>query len=119
MSRIPCPVPDCPQPESIPEATWTVAVQVPISLPVEVRHDLFSAVAAAVTGWEPGDRDGWDADVSGYPTTTFDRCPSCDHLASMHQPDGCWHTVTHGTENQNKVCPCSTPRTTFNQPQEV
>lgn len=48
--------------------TWTVAVQVPIGLSVEMRHALFSAVAAAVSGWEPDDRDGWDADVSGYPT---------------------------------------------------
>lgn len=51
-----------------PDGTWTIAVQVPIGLPVEMRHALFSAVAAAVSGWEPDDRDGWDADVSGYPT---------------------------------------------------
>ncbi|TYK45184.1 hypothetical protein [Actinomadura decatromicini] len=48
--------------------TWTVAVEVPLSLPADMRHDLFSMIAAAVSRWEPDDRDGWDADVSGYPT---------------------------------------------------
>lgn len=48
--------------------TWTVAVEVPISLPVEMRHDLFAAITRAVSEWEPDDRDGWDVDVSGYPT---------------------------------------------------
>lgn len=49
--------------------TWTVTVEVPLCLPVEMRHDLATAIATAVSAWEPDDRDGWDADVYGQPTT--------------------------------------------------
>ena len=46
---------------------WQITIRVPMHLPVEQRHELFSAVAEAVHGWEPDDRDGWDADVYGRP----------------------------------------------------
>lgn len=39
------------------------------------------------------------------------RCPSCDHTVAMHQPDGCWHTVTTGTINTSLGCPCTMPTT--------
>ncbi len=35
------------------------------------------------------------------------RCPSCEHQARYHQPEGCWYTVTAGTIDQNSVCPCA------------
>lgn len=47
---------------------WEITVRVPMRLPVEMRHDLFEAVAQAVARWEPVQRDGWDADVFGLPT---------------------------------------------------
>jgi hypothetical protein len=43
------------------------------------------------------------------PETPERRCPSCDHLTSIHQPDGCWYTVTTGAKESNLVCPCSVP----------
>jgi hypothetical protein len=46
---------------------WQVTVRVPLSLSVEMRNELFGAVVDAVAAWEPPDRDGWDADVSGAP----------------------------------------------------
>jgi hypothetical protein len=46
---------------------WEIRVLVPMRLPVEMRQDLFEAVAQAVSRWEPVNRDGWDADVSGCP----------------------------------------------------
>jgi hypothetical protein len=49
------------------EPLWQISVRVPLSLPVEMRHELFAAVTAAVHDWEPDDRDGWDVDVSGAP----------------------------------------------------
>jgi hypothetical protein len=51
-----------------PDDTWTVAVEIPISLPSELRDSLFTAIADAAHDWEPGDRDGWDVQVSGHPT---------------------------------------------------
>lgn len=49
------------------EPQWQITIRVPMRLAVEERHDLFEAVVAAVSDWEPDDRDGWDADVSGHP----------------------------------------------------
>ena len=57
-----------PEADGLPVDTWTVSVEVPLRLPVEMRHALFDAVANAVGDWEPDDRDGWDAEVSGNPT---------------------------------------------------
>jgi hypothetical protein len=37
------------------------------------------------------------------------RCPSCDHLPAMHQPDGCWYTITTGTPGESLNCPCTVP----------
>lgn len=37
------------------------------------------------------------------------RCPSCDHLTSIHQPEGCWYTVTTGRPDTDLVCACSVP----------
>jgi hypothetical protein len=37
------------------------------------------------------------------------RCPSCDHDVTMHQPDGCWYTVTVGTPGDKLNCPCTLP----------
>jgi hypothetical protein len=51
--------------EDVPQ--WQISVRVPLSLPVEMRHALFAAVAKAVHDWEPDDRAGWDADVNGAP----------------------------------------------------
>ncbi|MCP9947218.1 hypothetical protein [Actinomadura madurae] len=61
---------DAEQPTAAPhpDDTWTVAVEVPLSLPVDLRHDLFTAVASAVRDWEPDNREGWDAEVYGTPT---------------------------------------------------
>lgn len=42
---------------------------------------------------------------------TPDRCASCDHTWDMHQPEGCWYTVTHGRLDADLVCPCSEGRT--------
>lgn len=58
---------------------WQVAVRVPLSLPVEIRHQLFAVVSDAVAAWEPDDRDGWDADVSGAPLSDAvpGECTAC------------------------------------------
>lgn len=45
----------------------------------------------------------------GIPTLTG-RCPSCEHLCSYHQPEGCWFTVTVGTPHKDTVCPCAVSR---------
>lgn len=37
------------------------------------------------------------------------RCPSCDHLPTGHQEDGCWYAVTTGTPGRDLVCPCTLP----------
>lgn len=37
------------------------------------------------------------------------RCPSCDHRVDLHQPDGCWYTVTTGAADRDLVCPCVVP----------
>lgn len=37
------------------------------------------------------------------------RCPSCDHEIAMHQPDGCWYTVSTGLPGLNLCCVCSVP----------
>lgn len=42
-------------------------------------------------------------------SAAVERCPSCDHLVSDHQPEGCWYTVSAGTVGRNLVCPCSLP----------
>lgn len=47
------------------EPHWQVVVRVPMRLPLEQHDELFAAVADAVAQWEPDERDGWDADVSG------------------------------------------------------
>lgn len=47
------------------EAMWQIQITVPMR--VDGRDLLFDAVVSAVAGWEPEDRDGWDADVSGAP----------------------------------------------------
>lgn len=39
------------------------------------------------------------------------RCPSCDHLAEHHQPEGCWYAVTTGAIDLDLVCPCTVPGT--------
>lgn len=53
------------EPGMAEEPQWQVTVRVPMRLTPE-RHDgLFTAVADAVAQWEPDERDGWDADVSG------------------------------------------------------
>jgi hypothetical protein len=39
------------------------------------------------------------------------RCPSCDHLAEHHQPEGCWYAVTTGAIDLDLVCPCTVPDT--------
>lgn len=44
------------------------------------------------------------------------RCASCDHLASFHQPEGCWYSVTVGTLDQNLVCPCAANPATTAEP---
>lgn len=53
--------------EELEDPQWEITVLVPMRLPVEMRQDLFEAVAQAVARWEPVNRDGWDADVSGCP----------------------------------------------------
>lgn len=49
------------------EHLWQITVRVPMRMPTEMRDELFVVVADAVAAWEPADRDGWDADVSGAP----------------------------------------------------
>lgn len=61
------------------EPAWEVVVSVPLSLDVEQRQALFEAIVATVAEWEPDDRDGWDADVSGRPT------PPTDLADRMHE----------------------------------
>lgn len=55
------------------EPQWELRVLVPMRRPVEERLALFDAVAHAVAEWEPDERDGWDADVTG--------CPERDRLS--------------------------------------
>ena len=50
---------------------------------------------------------------------TAARCPSCDHRVDMHQPDGCWFTVTHGMAGRDLVCPCVVTRAALDQPEET
>lgn len=71
-----CPdVPDAPAPGDLPgsptagsDDIWTVAVEIPASLPDAAKDSLFTAVADAAHDWEPKVRDGWDISVTGYPT---------------------------------------------------
>jgi hypothetical protein len=46
---------------------WQITVRVPLRIPTEMRDELFNIIADTVASWEPVDRDGWDADVSGAP----------------------------------------------------
>lgn len=48
------------------EKTYRITVDIPADLPDELREALVEAVADAVHDWEPKDREGWDADVSGF-----------------------------------------------------
>lgn len=41
------------------------------------------------------------------------RCPSCDHLVSQHQPEGCWYAVSMGALDRDVVCPCAVPLATL------
>lgn len=61
---------------------WEITVSVPHRLPVEMRQDLFEAVAQAVARWEPVQRDGWDADVFG--------CPARDRLSYRESQELLW-----------------------------
>jgi hypothetical protein len=38
-----------------------------------------------------------------------ERCPSCDHLAGHHQPEGCWYAITTSEPGRDLVCPCIVP----------
>ncbi len=54
------------QDSSVPpqqEDDWRITIDVPMSLPDSERERLFTAVADVVHGWEPVDREGWDAFV--------------------------------------------------------
>ena len=62
---------DLDVPAADPEAPrerdrWHVLVTVPLDLPDDMHNRLFTAIADVVHDWEPDDRDGWDAFVSGY-----------------------------------------------------
>lgn len=46
---------------------WRIEITVPLGLTDELRDRLFTAVADVVHEWEPADREGWDAFVSGHP----------------------------------------------------
>ena len=39
-----------------------------------------------------------------------DTCPVCLHPAEMHQPDGCWFTMTIARPNSLSGCPCGVRR---------
>lgn len=49
------------------EPTWRVLVEIPQRVVDEHGDGLFTAVADAVTDWEPDDRDSWDAQVVAGP----------------------------------------------------
>lgn len=38
------------------------------------------------------------------------RCPSCEHSAKYHQPDGCWFTVVVGRSGSVVNCACAVAR---------
>lgn len=42
------------------------------------------------------------ADIDEQP-----RCPRCEHLVNQHHEDGCWFTVSNGTEGEALNCPCT------------
>lgn len=46
------------------------------------------------------------------------RCPSCDHLTSHHQPEGCRYTfaVAAGATTLDLVCACTVPLTALDTP---
>jgi hypothetical protein len=56
------------------------------------------------TCYGSGENDGRDCTSCSIRPN---RCTSCDHLASFHQPDGCWHSVTVGTLDRDLGCPCT------------
>ncbi len=62
---------------------WQVRVSIPVRVPAEQRDRLFTAIADAVTAWEPADRDGWDALVEAGPVGLTQvgayavACPEC------------------------------------------
>jgi hypothetical protein len=48
--------------EQLPE-DWRITIDVPLALSDAEREKLLTAIADVVHGWEPEDRDGWDAFV--------------------------------------------------------
>ncbi|MGW2497315.1 hypothetical protein ACWCV2_22800 [Streptomyces pseudogriseolus] len=47
------------------------------------------------------------------PSTTAERCPSCEHGPEYHtDPAGCWFTVAKGKPDRDAVCGCAVVRVT-------
>jgi hypothetical protein len=85
--------------------TWTVAVEIPMGLPDEMRRSLFETVTAAVAEWEPADRDGWDAGVAGYPTAhERDRALRAERERDAAKADAKqWHDTYQQSANATDV----------------
>lgn len=86
------------------------------TLPTESAAVLGPQIIATSASPRPDTVINWQG-VNFVPQVA--RCWGCDHTTDMHQPDGCWYTVEHGSPGQNLVCPCSIPRDQLSRADDV
>lgn len=76
-------------------------------------------------GWDPEEKAGHEGPAARMITSyrantrgedylipspgvdTLQRCPSCDHLYSVHNEASCWYSITLTTTNHLVTCPCA------------
>lgn len=69
---------------------YRIEVTIPLALPREMREQLVDAVAEAVHAWEPDDRKGWDAFVSGL--AIYDDLTEEENAALLADPSLSGHS---------------------------
>lgn len=44
--------------------------------------------------------------IRDVPASLVRRCPNCEHPTDIHDPAGCWYTLTTGRPGADLVCEC-------------